>query len=259
MKKKINENKNIYLFIFGLFFLVVILVIGRFVASSTPEQIMTQPVISVTPVPTPVSDADKLDPDTLFIVKEHVTYNTLQEQTDESQSEIEIQYPQFSGYFETAKESSLNLYLQNRFEKVKNSDSSTALYIACKPAYITLDITSIYCLGSSSNDRTSKPLTFSTPIVYDLRTQKVLSMQDIFKDETYLTFLSEFSNKELSNQVANRGSNALNFDKWLFTQNNLVLFFDPGDVAPDAAGMFTVYVPYGVLEPYLKEEYKFSN
>jgi hypothetical protein len=102
------------------------------------------------------------------------------------------------------------------------------------------------------------PNSFTVPINYDLKTDKILTLADLFKPKAdYLTVLSNYAVQELQKTpeifMFPEGAAAKdeNYRSWNITPAGLLITFDPYQVAPYAAGPQRVLVPYATLKPIL--------
>jgi hypothetical protein len=91
-----------------------------------------------------------------------------------------------------------------------------------------------------------------------------LALADLFKaDSGYLQTLSDytiftFKLNSSDNGIWEDGATpkAENFSRFVVTDTGITLIFDPYQIAAYAAGTQKVTVPYSILNPFLKDEYK---
>ncbi len=102
------------------------------------------------------------------------------------------------------------------------------------------------------------PNLFFLTLNYDLSTQQILSLEDLFVPESdYLTFLRDTSIAALSSREIgffedSLAADPIYFQNITFTPAGMMIHFSPYDVASYAAGPQTVLIPYGDLEGYLQ-------
>ncbi len=105
--------------------------------------------------------------------------------------------------------------------------------------------------------------------VYDLQQKKILKLSDVFKaGSDYLSVLSKLSREDLYLQVEEGDTdnppdtnfifsgtepNEENFRSFAFLCEGLALYFGEYQVAPYAAGVQHVVIPYSKLKPYLHD------
>ncbi len=109
-------------------------------------------------------------------------------------------------------------------------------------------------------------ITLSNPLNYDMKESKIIELKDIFKnDSDYLNKLSDYCREDLSKQLQNmdavpdeifkEGTAPVyeNYSNFVILQNDIVIIFGQYQIAPYAAGMFGVRIPYEELASYLAE------
>lgn len=109
-------------------------------------------------------------------------------------------------------------------------------------------------------------MTLSNPLNYDMKNLKMLELKDVFKNETdYLQKLSDYCRADLEKQleeaeVANDdmfedgiAPTYENYSNFVLLKNDIVIIFGQYQIAPYAAGMFGVRIPYKELDAYLVE------
>lgn len=110
------------------------------------------------------------------------------------------------------------------------------------------------------------PFTTYQSLNYDVSKGKVLSLNDIFKSNDYLQFLSTYSKKVLTQKLSKAGSPtepdsegikpiAENFKIWNITPNGLLLTFPPYQVAAYVFGPQEVLIPYSEINNMLLTQY----
>ncbi|MDD3520749.1 MAG: RsiV family protein, partial [Actinomycetota bacterium] len=99
-----------------------------------------------------------------------------------------------------------------------------------------------------------------------MKSSKMLELKDIFKkDSGYLNKLSDCCRADLKKQLENidvatdemfeEGTAPVyeNYSNFVLLQNDIVIIFGQYQIAPYAAGMFGVRIPYEELSSYLAE------
>jgi len=97
---------------------------------------------------------------------------------------------------------------------------------------------------------------------YDIVNNKMLKLDDIFKPEyEYLVFLSDYCTKDIARQIRNTDTEpeedwiregtdpsvSENYSHFLITPDSLIIKFLSYQVAPGAAGDFSVKIPYDLI------------
>ncbi len=102
------------------------------------------------------------------------------------------------------------------------------------------------------------PNSYTVPLNFDLKTDKVLTLADLFIPKAnYLTVLSSYSVQELSKMPEiftfpdGAAAKDENYRSWNITLDGLRITFDPYQVAAYAAGPQEVVVPYVILKPII--------
>jgi hypothetical protein len=99
---------------------------------------------------------------------------------------------------------------------------------------------------------------FTLALNYDLENQSKLELKNIFKPGfDYVSFLSDYCIENIKKQNSQMGfepdeewisegasADEENFENFVLTDNELVIIFDPYEVAPYAAGSVFVRVPF---------------
>lgn len=115
------------------------------------------------------------------------------------------------------------------------------------------------------------PLAFVTTFSYDFALHRILTLDDLFAraDEPYLHTLTRFTNARLLDQLGldrpdgdpaayawvDRGTapEAKHFDAFTLTERGIAFWFDPTEVAPSAAGILSVEIPFAELRGIARE------
>jgi uncharacterized protein DUF3298 len=109
-------------------------------------------------------------------------------------------------------------------------------------------------------DNAKVPVHFSIPVNYDLGQGKILTLSDLFlQNSNYLELISEYCITELGKRdpiypvYGATYPQAGNYDNWNIMPNGLMIIFNPTEVAPAEAGLQTVVVPFtylqGIIDP----------
>jgi hypothetical protein len=111
------------------------------------------------------------------------------------------------------------------------------------------------------------PNNYNQVFNYDVMKNKQIVLSDLFqKDSNYLEVLSKMSREQLSTRFSdnpyasdfiNEGTKPTEANFSLFTigENELMLIFNPYQVAPYYAGTQIVKIPYSQLQPILNPSY----
>lgn len=95
------------------------------------------------------------------------------------------------------------------------------------------------------------------PLNFDLRQNKTITLADVFLTNTpYLQTLVDLCLADLKRQQVlawseNLKPDAQTFHSWVFQKEGLLVWFDPYEVAPYAAGPQKVLIPYAALKGYV--------
>jgi hypothetical protein len=123
------------------------------------------------------------------------------------------------------------------------------------PTLISIMFTnSLYIAGAAH------PNSWVTSLNFDLITGKPYSLSDMFSSSTpYLETISEYCINELSEQETlqmpeGAQPEEMNYSHWNITGQGIRITFNPYQVAPYAAGIPQVLVPYEVLKPILSPD-----
>lgn len=109
------------------------------------------------------------------------------------------------------------------------------------------------------------PNAYYTTVNFNFKDNEFLELKDIFiKDSMWLDGLSYISTEKV---VAKLGDNAdldwvntgigldpANLNVWELNQKNLIITFNPYQVAPYAAGVITIEIPFTELKEYIRPE-----
>jgi hypothetical protein len=128
-----------------------------------------------------------------------------------------------------------------------------------------------YVFTTSTDTLGAHPNSTYTTFTFDLKTGKALQLADIFlPDSSYLQQLSTLSRSLLTQKLGssidpvgfiNPGTTpeAKNFKNFAFDGSNLVVFFDPYQVAPYSSGPQTIKIPLSELSSILRSPYSTST
>ena len=165
---------------------------------------------------------------------------------------------------------------QNDLEAIKSASSADAEFIAetGNKYSISIDCT----LSFQNNDLIS----FATDgyayyggahgtsaghnINYSIKNKKLIEISDLFKDDSYLSYLSDVSRAQLRQQdwydadlfdewiVTGTEPKEENFSLFYLTEDSLVITLAEYQVAPYAAGQQKIVISYGELSNLLKSK-----
>ncbi len=265
---------------FGACLVVVAVAIGLLPATTahmqgdsplpTPPPPATQ---EPTVVPPPLPPAPTTAPRTNLSARApRIVTQRIQENDPAAPYLIDVRYPQVAGSpdawlgFNTYAEGQAQDLVAQFKNDVTTAGTVTATDLPTNTLYATFevfratrDFLSIRWTISTYSAGAAHPNTFSRVINYDARTDKDLSLGDLFKPSAdYLKTLSDYCTRVLQRR------NRLDFPKgaepkpenyanWNIGRFNLVISFDPYVVAPYAAGRQECQVPLRTLRTVLAE------
>jgi hypothetical protein len=255
------------------FFLpVVILILVSIACStsllkqSTPTPLPTatlQPTVA--PVPTKKPTAPPPSPVTQ--ISPEVTLHTISETSELPKYIVDIEYPFLEntppgqGFNQMIDEivhhqiEYLKIEAENseEFRKENLPDASSGLYIRYQLTNDTngllsvlMDI-SVYIVGAAH------PAPLTRTINYDLKEDAQVELADLFKPgSNYLQTLSDYSIQSLRNSDTldfEEGADPTihNYRNWNVETHGLLITFEPYQVAPYAAGIQSVHIPFSVF------------
>ena len=121
------------------------------------------------------------------------------------------------------------------------------------------DLISIRFTAGFYSAGAAHPGSYSIPLNYDLKNNKVLALADLFKPEAqYLQLLSIYAIQALNSNdmlMFPEGADPTedNYRSWNITPDGLLITFDAYQVAPYVAGPQQVIIPYsalpGIIDP----------
>lgn len=107
--------------------------------------------------------------------------------------------------------------------------------------------------------------TVSETMTFNMDSATPIMLADIFKpNSNYLKKLSEIARSSLNQEMPDADQQMLNsgttptpenYSRWTFDNNNLVIHFDPYQVAPYAAGLQSVSIDLSTLSDLLEPEF----
>ncbi len=122
-----------------------------------------------------------------------------------------------------------------------------------------------YVINEYINLGGAHPNTYVKTISYDIKNNKVVTIQDLLKGNSkIIEQLSSYTRNELSNNSilkevndkdmlkAGTAAKIENFSRFAFDKKGLIIFFEKYQVAPYVAGDFTVTVPYDKINLKIK-------
>ncbi len=211
----------------------------------------------------------------------HILETTSEETDPNNTWTVKLAYPQVAGVFDSVLEKEINTRIQTlvdstvtEFKKEANeqskettgSDPANQLFISylanrVDSSFISLDFTI-----SQYYYHMAHPDTVHTTITYSLVLKKELQIADMFADKAnFAQVLSDLAIAELNTQlgpdpgitslVASGASpSAKNFTKFNIGESDLILIFDPSQVAPYSAGVRHVNIPFETLTPIINPD-----
>lgn len=148
----------------------------------------------------------------------------------------------------------------------KSSTPGNTLDIGYDIALAKDDLISVKFEVGSYSAGAAHPNSVSTVLNYDVKSNKVLKLADLFNLGTkYLQALSAYCIKDLKSQSKSKGSllddssiqmgagsDSKNYQSWTITKKGLEITFDAYQVGAYAAGPQTVVVPYSALKELIR-------
>lgn len=189
---------------------------------------------------------------------------------------LDVTYPQVENV--SAKEK-INSLLQSEVEKniadfVKNVDdvqifegaATSSFSLHFEPVLTGPKILSIRLNYSQYSAGAAHPISFIHPFNYLLNEQKKIEkLSDVFTNvSSTLSVLSSLSQKDLKKQFGEdyefmkdtiengTAPKEENFQNFIFEKENFVIIFNPYEVAPYAAGILEVKIPYSELRDFFQ-------
>jgi hypothetical protein len=185
---------------------------------------------------------------------------------------IQVRYPQIETQvldtpaFNAKVEQMMNEFVQSFLDEISGTefDDSAQEFVNgltsdYRLTYIDSKQISINFLQSVYFAGAAHPLPFSRTINYDLRSDRVMELDEVFVEGAdYITRISEFALTDLRQQGVleweeGAAPSSENFESWNITLEGLLFTFDPYQVAPYAAGFQEVLIPYEVLSDILRD------
>lgn len=200
---------------------------------------------------------------------------TIKEEQDSNQYSAAIAYPHIAGLTKIRTQETVNTKIKElivattiRFKhdvqkmqsdnargEYKNSLDITYQIIQANDHIISIAFTiSEYMSGAAH------PNSYTIPFNYSLSTNRELTFTKIFKEPArVIPIISEYATKELLEKYPDfqdfiqegAAPRADNFQKFVLTQDDLVIIFDPYQVGPYAAGVIKIAAPNALLSSYL--------
>jgi hypothetical protein len=224
----------------------------------------TPPLVTPETLPSPTVEAGALA----------LTSKTLHESEDAPRYEIDARWPLLEGEgnhkaatFNQAAErfaiEQVRLFKENLYGLPDDplfDDAYSSLTIDFVPTYEANGIFAVLFHISFYSAGAAHPGSYSHAINYDLRTEKVLALEDLFlPDADYMNVISHACIEDLkTRQVLEWEEGALpsaeNYQVWNITPQGLLVTFDEYRVASYAAGPQSVVVPYTKLMPILRPD-----
>lgn len=202
-----------------------------------------------------------------FKESEHVTKKILTEET--SEYKITYEYPQLKGLESKEVQEALNAsfapnpkqikgsFLEARADQARwegelfQSFNNTTYDIGyLSPELLSIKITKSEYLGYEAHDHQN-----ALTATYDLKTGKQLQLTDVVQDMDQLVRLVSaelnIRGDGFPNSYRPEELTAKELDKFVLTDQGLVIVFDPYEVAPFGIGYVEVLIPYNLLEDVL--------
>lgn len=206
---------------------------------------------------------------------------TLVTENKTSHYTVNIEYPQISGIENSDQEKIINTAILKKmdsliadFRKEVSGINTTylpkevlqsSLYVRSKVFLLTNKYVSIEFTISDMQAGAAHPTNYTETFNYDLQNTKELAISDLFrKDSQFIEKLSQISITSLieQNQKAEftqeywikQGASPklANFEKFLLTNDSLIIIFDTYQVAPYASGVQQVSIPYKNIDNILQ-------
>ncbi len=138
---------------------------------------------------------------------------------------------------------------------VSSSDDQSSLLVNSDVVQSGAIVTVAFTISQYASGA-AHPLSFIETVAYDLRTGETITIGDLFESADYLSTLSSVSRTFLvkklgagEKETIDAGTTAEkeNFSVFKVTDNGLVLIFNPYQVAPYAAGIIEITIPWSEL------------
>jgi len=207
-----------------------------------------------------------------------IAFKQIKEENKKLRYSLSAYYPVLSGFQDKSVMEKFNAYtFQLVFDAVNSfkkdmqdwegpKDFTSDFEIADSVWYQSVEIISIRFDGYEYYAGAAHPLTFFFSATYDLKSNKVVKLDDLFAGN-YLTTISDYCIKDLVRQkdeytkdpdiswiqegAAPKDSNYLIYN---LTGNSLLITFPVYQVASYAEGPKEVYIPYSYLNDVIKPE-----
>lgn len=215
----------------------------------------------------------------------NIQTKTLKEDNIASKYTLDIQYPEITGFKDSNIEKSVNekiaKIVTDQVREFKKSAAETGSFVQDNNFMSGLDIRyeiaqaneNIFSLSlqvSNFAAGAAHPSNYNLTFNYQPSSQsEEITLSDLFKaDSNYLEILSRISREDLNNQFKNEselkefinsGTEPLeeNFKNFILKPSELVLVFDPYQVAPYAAGTRTVSISKDKIKDILNPNIRF--
>lgn len=185
---------------------------------------------------------------------------------------IDVEYPVLSGMSDLKIQKIINLDIFDAVSKIQNGfiqdaaqtnsyniDDENTLLVRYETFALSRRVASFEIDVSEYTVGAAHPGDFIETLNYDLSNGHLLALGDIFHPQSsYLSRISEISVANLSQQLGQQGLSdwrqegarpvAENYQNFVLTDNALVIIFNPYQVAPSAAGILQVIIPYAQLK-----------
>lgn len=204
---------------------------------------------------------------------------SLHEESDKYNYTVDVVYPVVQSKPEVPAQESFNNELRSLIRNMvdgftaradvrssaRDNGSSSALVVRGEIALLSAEAVSVRFSVSDYTAGAAHPNSYAVGYTYDLRKRARVGLADLFTPgSSYLPFLAEYSRRELLAQFGNdagalgdsiqagtepKGSN---YQTFILSTAGLTVLFNPYQVAPYAAGIREVSIPYSDTQSIAK-------
>lgn len=209
-------------------------------------------------------------------------------ENENEQYRINLEYPELSGLSRGDVAAKINKEIKRNVETLGiafaadsedmpaellanfGKDARNEFEMRYRVAHADADIFSVEFNSTVYSIGAAHPGNFTTTLLYDLDTGSSISFGELFVPNfDFPSFLSLKSREMLSKKLGVSPTDEMlvegtlptfeNFKSYLLTKEGLVILFDQAQVAPSAAGVQMVTIPFAELEVKLKDEYMLNR
>ncbi len=224
----------------------------------------------------PAQDVMQISPDLNFMDFSKSEPQEIIENADNLNYAVQASYPKLSGEGESidAANKAIISHAEKIIEEFRGAakenkitkDAKHALYIEYYFNLLEKDVLSLRFSVSEYFSGAAHPVNYISVINYDIAKRKEIELRDIFLPESdYLTFISVLSTtkllKEFNDDVSladwiKTGASPTeeNYKNFGFTKENLIIYFNPYQVGPYAAGVREIEISYQELKDKLRPD-----